>query len=82
MKATVEKKVLKHFMTQTWSCSFILWIKGAFCVVKVSTYFGNIFNWFSLNSKICSLVNLQPSKKSIFISIKHYKKNAHKYLSQ
>lgn len=24
------------------------------------TYFGNIFNWFSLSSKICSLVNLQP----------------------
>lgn len=30
---------------------------------KKNTYFGNIFNWFSLSSKICSLVNLWQSKK-------------------
>lgn len=28
-----------------------------------TTYFGNIFNWFSLSSRICSLVNLRESER-------------------
>lgn len=32
-------------------------------LLKRDTYFGSTFNWFSLNSKICSFVNLQPRKK-------------------
>lgn len=38
---------------------YLMFGGGGNCQVK-TTYFGNIFNWFSLSSKICSLVNLHP----------------------